>query len=301
MDSNAEPIVQADTPSDGTAEQVVQDTAQVTEAVEANSDDDDAILARLLDSIETEDDKEADVDSSATPSEPAPAPDAPSFDRDAVAKVLKRDGVPDEVIASASPEILSKWAESAAKRQKDVDSYGGRLKQLEEQVSKGAQQNPQVQDNTPARSETPAAADPFAQMAAVYGDDVVSPVRMAFQQQQAQMQEQLLLAQARAADVSLRVQYGAKAPAYDAVLAKMSELGAAKPGGYASVDELAAAAYSAIVGSRPSAPPNVRASQPTAPKGTTAPVKPPPRDADDEILDQIMSGGGIRLRSASRK
>ena len=301
MDSNAEPIVQADTPSDGTAEQVVQDTAQVTEAVEANSDDDDAILARLLDSIETEDDKEADVDSSATPSEPAPAPDAPSFDRDAVAKVLKRDGVPDEVIASASPEILSKWAESAAKRQKDVDSYGGRLKQLEEQVSKGAQQNPQVQDNTPVPSETPAAADPFAQMAAVYGDDVVSPVRMAFQQQQAQMQEQLLLAQARAADVSLRVQYGAKAPAYDAVLAKMSELGAAKPGGYASVDELAAAAYSAIVGSRPSAPPNVRASQPTAPKGTTAPVKPPPRDADDEILDQIMSGGGIRLRSASRK
>jgi hypothetical protein len=301
MDSNAEPIVQADTPSDGTAEQVVQDTAQVTEAVEANSDDDDAILARLLDSIETEDDKEADVDSSAAPSEPAPAPDAPSFDRDAVAKVLKRDGVPDEVIASASPEILSKWAESAAKRQKDVDSYGGRLKQLEEQVSKGAQQNPQVQDNTPVPSETPAAADPFAQMAAVYGDDVVSPVRMAFQQQQAQMQEQLLLAQARAADVSLRVQYGAKAPAYDAVLAKMSELGAAKPGGYASVDELAAAAYSAIVGSRPSAPPNVRASQPTAPKGTTAPVKPPPRDADDEILDQIMSGGGIRLRSASRK
>jgi hypothetical protein len=158
-----------------------------------------------------------------------------------------------------------------------------------------------VQDNTPVPSETPAAADPFAQMAAVYGDDVVSPVRMAFQQQQAQMQEQLLLAQARAADVSLRVQYGAKAPAYDAVLAKMSELGAAKPGGYASVDELAAAAYSAIVGSRPSAPPNVRASQPTAPKGTTAPVKPPPRDADDEILDQIMSGGGIRLRSASRK
>lgn len=301
MDSNAEPIVQADTPSDGTAEQVVQDTAQVTEAVEANSDDDDAILARLLDSIETEDDKEADVDSSAAPSEPAPAPDAPSFDRDAVAKVLKRDGVPDEVIASASPEILSKWAESAAKRQKDVDSYGGRLKQLEEQVSKGAQQNPQVQDNTPAPSETPAAADPFAQMAAVYGDDVVSPVRMAFQQQQAQMQEQLLLAQARAADVSLRVQYGAKAPAYDAVLAKMSELGAAKPGGYASVDELAAAAYSAIVGSRPSAPPNVRASQPTAPRSAPAPVKPPPRDADDEILDQIMSGGGIRLRSASRK
>jgi hypothetical protein len=301
MDSIAEPIVQADTPSDGAVEQVVQDTAQVTEAVEANSDDDDAVLARLLDSIDTEHDGEADVDSSAPPSPQAKDADAPSFDREAAAKVLKRDGVPDEVISSASPELLSKWVEAAAKRQKDVDSYGGRLKQLEEHVSKGAQQNPVVQDNTPAPAETPAAADPFAQMAAVYGDDVVSPVRMAFQQQQAQMQEQLLLAQARAADVSLRVQYGSKSPAYDAVLAKMSELGAAKPGGYASVDELAAAAYSAIVGSKPSAPPNVRASQPTAPRSAPAPVKPPPRDADDEILDQIMSGAISTRRTVNRK
>ena len=88
---------------------------------------------------------------------------------------------------------------------------------------------------------------------------------------------------------------------FDDITAKMSELGAAKPGGYASVDELAAAAYQAIVGSKPSAPPNVRASQPTAPKGGPAPVKPPPRDEDDEILDQIMSGGGNRLRTATRK
>lgn len=299
MDSDAEPIVQAENPPSGADETVTQDDITETAAVEANAvDEDDAVLARLLESADSTDD-EADVDSSAPPrqqEEPTPA-----FDRDAVAKILKRDGVPDEVISSASPETLLKWAESAAKRQKDVDSYGGRMKQLEEQLAKGSQQVPAEQDNTPAPVAQPAAEDPFAQMAQVYGDDVVAPVRIAFQQQQQQMQEQMLLAQTRAADVSLRVQYGAKSPSYDAVLAKMSELGAAKPGGYASVDELAAAAYQAIVGSKPSAPVNARASQPTAPKGGSAPVKPPPRDPDDDILDQIMSGGGTRLRPATRK
>lgn len=301
MDSDAEPIVQAETPSAGTEEQPKQDDSHKIEASMAEPiDDDDAVLAKLLDSIESEDDKEADVDSSASPSSPETESDAPAFDRDAVAKVLKRDGVPDEVIASASPEILLKWAESAAKRQKDVDSYGGRMKQLEEQLAKGQPAEAPKQDNTPAAESKPA-NDPFAQMAEAYGEDLVAPVRMAFQQQQAQLQEQLLLAQARVADHSLRSRYGTKAPPYEAVLTKMSELGAAKPGGYASVDELAAAAYSAIVGSQPSSQPNAKASQPTAPKGTTAPVKPPPRDEDDEILDQIMSGGGTRLRTATRK
>jgi hypothetical protein len=301
MDSDAEPIVQAETPSAGTGEQPKQDESHLIEASMAEPiDDDDAVLAKLLGSIESDDDKEADVDSSAAPSAPEQELAAPAFDREAVAKVLKRDGVPDEVIASASPETLAKWAESAAKRQKDVDSYGGRMKQLEEQLSKGQAAEAPKQDNTPAAEAKPA-NDPFAQMAETYGEDLVAPVRQAFQQQQAQMQEQLLLAQARAADASLRFQYGAKSPSYDAVLAKMSELGAAKPGGYGSVDELAAAAYSAIVGSKPSSPPNVRASQPTAPKGATPPVKPPPRDEDDDILDQIMSGGGSRLRPATRR
>lgn len=298
MDSIAEPIVQADTPSSGAEEQVKQDTTHADEAIEANSpDDDDMVLAKLLGTDE-EGDGEADVDSSAAPST---VPDAsPAFDREAVAKVLRRDGVPDEVIASASPETLAKWAESAAKRQKDVDSYGGRMKQLEEQLSKAKAPEAAAQDNTPA--EAPAVPkDPFEQMAEVYGADVVEPVRQAFQQQQARLQEQVLLAQVRAADMAMRVQYGAKSPSFDDITAKMSELGAAKPGGYASVDELAAAAYQAIVGSKPSAPPNVRASQPTAPKGGPAPVKPPPRDEDDEILDQIMSGGGSRLRPATRK
>ena len=102
MDSDAEPIVQAETPSAGTEEQPKQDDSHKIEASMAEPiDDDDAVLAKLLDSIESDDDKEADVDSSASPSSPETESDAPAFDRDAVAKVLKRDGVPDEVIASA--------------------------------------------------------------------------------------------------------------------------------------------------------------------------------------------------------
>ena len=295
MDSNAEPIVQAETPSSGAEEQVKQDTPPVNEAIAAQPiDDDDAILARMFgDEPEPEPAKE-EIPAQAE----AAAPEVPAFDREAVAKILKRDGVPDDIIASASPETLAKWAESAAKRQKDVDSYGGRLKQLEEQLAKGTEQKDAApQDNTPAAAPKP--DDPFAQMAEVYGEDIVAPVRMAFQQQQQRMQEQILLAQARSADIALRSQWGAKAPAYEAVLAKMNELGNAKPGGYASVDALTAAAYEALVGSKPP-PANVRAAQPTAPKSAPAPVKPPPRDEDDEILDRIISGTSVRMARSTR-
>lgn len=298
MDSNAEPIVQAETPSSGAEEQVTQAEVPQVEAAKAEPiDEDDIVLQKLLDELASEDAATA-PEASAPDSVAEPPSPATAFDRDAVAKILKRDGVPDEIISSATPETLTKWAESAAKRQKDVDSYGGRLKELEARLQNGSQEQvaPANQQAAPA---TP--ADPFEQMAQVYGEDLVRPVREAFISQQRQVHEQLLLAQTRAADASLRVQYGAKSPSYDTVVAKMSELGLAKPGGYASVDELAAAAYSAIVGSKPSSPVNAKGSQPTAPKGTTAPVKPPPRDEDDEILDQIMSGGGNRLRSATRK
>jgi hypothetical protein len=298
MDSNAEPIEQTDTPTSGSEEQVVQDTAPVNESTKDQPiDDDDEVLARLLDELESTDEPAPeDSSSAATPSE---APTT-AFDREAVAKILKRDGVPDEVISSASPETLTKWAESAAKRQKDVDSYGGRMKEMEAKLASGKPAEPVVaQDNTPAAPV--AVNDPFAQMAQMYGEDLVSPVRQAFMTQQAQMQEQMLLAQARASDVALRFQYGSKSPSYDTVLAKMSELGSAMPGGFASVDALAAAAYEALVGSKPSAPANIRASQPTPPKGSTPPVKPAPRDSDDEILDLILSGKGSSLRPATRR
>lgn len=290
MDSIAEPIVQAETPSSGTEEQVKQDNTPSTEARKAEPmDDDDIVLQKLLNELAEE---ESQPTEASAPVAEETTPEVPAFDREAVAKVLRRDGVPDEVIASTSPDTLQRWAESAVKRQKDVDSYGGRLKDMEARLAAGQQATP-AQGNSPAAAE-PAKADPFAQMAQVYGEDLVAPVRAAFVSQQQQMQEQLLLAQARAADASLRVQYGAKSPGWDSVLAKMSELGNAKPGGYANVDALAVAAYEAIVGSKPSIATNVRAAQPTAPtKGAaTPPVKPVPQDEDDMILEQIISGAG---------
>jgi hypothetical protein len=298
MDSNAEPIVQTETPSSGAEEQVKQDNSPSNEAVTAEPlDEDDIVLQRLLDELAAEEPQPTEA---SAPVAAETTPEVPTIDREAVAKILKRDGVPDEVISSTSPEILQQWADAAVKRQKDVDSYGGRLKEMEARLATSQQATP-AQGNTPVAAE-PTKADPFAQMAQVYGEELVAPVRAAFVSQQQQMQEQLLLAQARAADASLRVQYGAKSPTWDAVLAKMSELGSAKPGGYASVDSLAAAAYSEIVGSASAQPTNVRAAQPTAPtKGNTAPVKPPVRDEDDLILDQILSGEGGRLRTALRK
>jgi len=280
MDSTAEPIDVETLPS-GTTE---QDTGIEVES--SQPDDDDSILDQLLGSVESDDD-EADVDSSA----PAPesVPSTPAFDREVVAKILKRDGVPDAIISSASDAVLAEWAAKAEKRQKDVDSYGGRVKQMEEQLAQTkSPPDAAVEANKPTNA-APKAADPFEQMAEMYGEDVVAPVRSAFQMQQQQMQERMLLAEARASDASIRVQYGAKAPTFDVVVAKMSAMGAAKPGGYASIDELTRAAYTELVGTKTSAP-SIKNSQPTAPRASSPPVKAPVRDADDDVLDQILSG-----------
>ena len=280
MDSIAEPIDVETLPS-GTTE---QDTGVEVES--SQPDDDDSILDALLGSVES-DDNEADVDSSTTA--PESEPSTPAFDREVVAKILKRDGVPDAIISSASDAVLAEWAAKAEKRQKDVDSYGGRVKQMEEQLAQGkSPPDAAVEANKP-KNAAPVAADPFEQMAEMYGEDVVAPVRSAFQMQQQQMQERMLLAEARASDASIRVQYGAKAPTFDVVVAKMSAMGAAKPGGYASIDELTRAAYTELVGTKTSAP-SIKNSQPTAPRASSPPVKAPVRDADDDVLDQILSG-----------
>jgi hypothetical protein len=280
MDSTAEPIDVETLPS-GTTE---QDTG--IEVDSSQPDDDDSILDALLGSVESDDD-EADVDSSTTA--PESEPSTPAFDREVVAKILKRDGVPDAIISSASDAVLAEWAAKAEKRQKDVDSYGGRVKQMEEQLAQGkSPADAAVEANKPTNA-APKAADPFEQMAEMYGEDVVAPVRSAFQMQQQQMQERMLLAEARASDASIRVQYGAKAPTFDVVVAKMSAMGAAKPGGYASIDELTRAAYTELVGTTKSAP-SIKNSQPTAPRASSPPVKAPVRDADDDVLDQIISG-----------
>jgi hypothetical protein len=290
MDSKAEPIDVETLPS-GTTE---QDTG--IEVDSSQPDDDDSILDALLGSVES-DDNEADVDSSTTA--PESEPSTPAFDREVVAKILKRDGVPDAIISSASDAVLAEWAAKAEKRQKDVDSYGGRVKQMEEQLAQGkSPADAAVEANKPTNA-APKAVDPFEQMAEMYGEDVVAPVRSAFQMQQQQMQERMLLAEARASDASIRVQYGAKAPTFDVVVAKMSAMGAAKPGGYASIDELTRAAYTELVGTTKSAP-TIKNSQPTAPRASSPPVKAPVRDADDDVLDQIISGTHNRSSRTKR-
>jgi hypothetical protein len=170
---------------------------------------------------------------------------------------------------------------------------------MEEQLAQGkSPADAAVEANKPTNA-APKAADPFEQMAEMYGEDVVAPVRSAFQMQQQQMQERMLLAEARASDASIRVQYGAKAPTFDVVVAKMSAMGAAKPGGYASIDELTRAAYTELVGTTKSAP-SIKNSQPTAPRASSPPVKAPVRDADDDVLDQIISGTHNRSSRTKR-
>lgn len=289
MDSTAEPMEQADAVPSGAPEQVTNaPESPIEPQVGEPMDDDDAVLARLLNELNAVEEEPAPVSTEAVPE---PVVDSPSFDREEATKVLKRDGVPDEIISAAPDALLADWVSKASKRQKDVDSYGSRMKQLESELAQTKTTAPPQEPATPATPAQP--ADPFASMAATYGEELVAPVRAAFHAQQQQMQERMLLAEARASDAALRVQFGSKAPSWDAVLAKMSELGNSKPGGYATVDELTRSAYQALVGSTKPAV-NVKASQPTAPRASSPPVKPPPIDEDDLALERIMSGESPR-------
>ena len=91
-------------------------------------DADDDVLDRLF--------SDNDVEDVASPVEKT----APQFtnsvskERERAIAILKRDGVPEEVINSSNDKTLQAWADKAAKRQKDVDGYGKKMSELEKRL-----------------------------------------------------------------------------------------------------------------------------------------------------------------------
>lgn len=283
--------------------------AEATTATVENDavDHDDAILDRLL----SRDDEEPE----AAPAEPRPdpAPTQQSSERTAWASVLKRDGVPDEVIAAANDATLRAWADKASKRQKDVDGYGKKMAELEKQLKAKAATEPKAPDDDleddvddevapaePAKPTNPAAQeeDPFAEVEELLGAEAAKPIRAmraelaelrTAQQRQA---EQSLMAQVDSAVSWFSTQYGAKAPSREAIVAEMDRLGASKPGTYPTVMHLAQEAFASLTASAAPSQTQVRkASQPTAARGVSRSERPrQPVDAEDAILDALMEG-----------
>lgn len=280
-----------------------------TEAIEATDaampekapsrDADDEILDRLFA------DEDEPVDAS-DDDEPTTVPASP--ERERYAAVLKRDGVPEDVIASVSEDTLRAWADKASKRQKDVDGYGKKMADLEKQLKSGAKQEPQDSGNDgeddvdiepdAADADASKQEDPFAEIEELLGDDAAKPLKAMraelaeLRKQQQQSAEQSLLAQVDSADAYFRGQYGAKAPERDAVIAEMNRLGAANPGTYKTVMHLAEEAYASLAGKVVAKSDRKKvAGQPTAAKTVSRTERPrTPVDAEDAILDALLEG-----------
>jgi hypothetical protein len=290
----SEPNIQNEDTEVEMAEEIAQ-----PEAASNQRDADDDVLDRLF----------GDEDESVEASEPEePKAVQPNPERNKYAAVLKRDGVPDEVIATISEDTLKAWAAKAEKRQKDVDGYGKKMADLEKQVKSGAKQEPSDAGNDaeddvdiePAAEDADESTpeDPFAEIEELLGDDAAKPLKAMraelaeLRKQQSAAAEQSLLVQVDSADAYFRSQYGAKAPDRDAVIAEMNRLGSANPGTYRTVMHLAEEAYSSLAGKSVAKSDRKKiAGQPTVAKSVSRTERPrTPVDAEDAILDALMSG-----------
>lgn len=283
----SEPEIQ----NEDTEVEKTEDIAQPNEASARDADDD--VLDRLF-----ADDVEETV--------PDTAPPAMSKERERAIATLKRDGVPDEILATVSEDTLMGWAEKASKRQKDVDGYGKKMADLEKQLKNPAKQEPQGDDADdsddvdiePEDSEQPTEQeDPFSEIEELLGDDAAKPLKAMraelaeLRKQQSAAAEQSLLVQVDSADAYFRSQYGAKAPDREAVIAEMNRLGSANPGTYKTVMHLAEEAYANLAGKKVAKPDARRQGQPTAARGVSRTERPrTPVDAEDAILDALMEG-----------
>ena len=269
-------------------------------------DADDDVLDRLF----AEDDV-AETAPSVEKATPVQATKTVSKEREKAIAILKRDGVPDEVIQAANDKTLQAWADKAAKRQKDVDGYGKKMADLERQLRSSKQPEPVVpgdeleDDRDDDESDTEPSQDtaqesqedPWSSVRELLGDEAVKPIRAMqaelaeLRKQQVAAAEQSLLAQVDAADSYFRTQYGEQSPEREAVIAEMNRLGAANPGTYQSVMHLAEEAYANLAGKRKSPADRRKSFQPTVARGVSRNERPrTPVDAEDAILDAILDG-----------
>lgn len=286
-----EPVQSSETPVEAAAEDAVADS--VSEETPARDPDDD-VLDRLLGAEERKEE---------------PAPVAPDADLDRAYQILKRDGVPEDILKSASKDMLLAWSAKAGKRQADVDGYGKRMKALESenaQLKSGRQQ--QAEDETFDEESEPEAAAEANDRDEVDADgaedeprlkalsDEVSKLRL--QQQEQQMR--VLQTQVEQAITFVQGQYGNKTVDAQAVLNEMDRLGRAKPGTFPTMIHLAQEAFANVAG--PLADPR-RVGQPTARPTVGRSERPTtPSDAEDAVLEALLDGRDVtEARRLTRK
>lgn len=276
--------------------------------LESNSDSaEDKILDRLM-GVESEEDNKPEVSEPQAVVEPVEKTSkSENPNRAKSSSILKRDGVPQSVIDATSDEQLEEWVAKASKRQKDVDGYAAKMKELEKSKKSTSEISedddiiidddevePSSNDET-SDSETTDSQDDEV----VLGKDTAKSLKglaaeIAELKKAQQVNTQTSLQyQVEAADQILRYAYGNKSPEREKVLAEMNRLGKANPNSYPTVLQLAEEAYSNLAGLRIKSDPK-RSSQPTVVKSVSRAERPSkPVDVEDSILDQLMDGKSL--------
>ena len=266
---------------------VTEEPTSQAEQVSNPAESDDAVLDRL-------------INGKSAPEETAAAePETPQVDSEAVEKavsVLKRDGVPDSVIAKmkeSDVQGLTTWADSAAKRQAEVDTFGNRLKALEE-----GKEEPSAE----AQPET-SAEDPFLSVEAKYGEDAAKPLREMAEQMQsqlAQVQNMAISSELSRAENNMQAVWSDKSLERDKITTSMQALAEQHPGRFKSVEEMMFVACCDLYGEPDLSKMDEKKvqqpvkAQPTPMRPSNAAPTPKkamtPQQKEDAILDAIMSG-----------
>lgn len=266
------------TPATTTEETKPAATAPVEGKPAAQHEDEDAALERILGGV----DGEAKGEEAKPAADAKPAGDAPDVKIDDALAVAKRDNLGEDVVKAMTPAQRVAYVEAARRRQADVDAYTARLKAAEDKIKELEAAKAPAAPKDEASTDGAQAAGPTGQQPAVEEQQLA--LKSLGDKVQA-AETRALRAEVRAADAVLRAQHGAKAPEFAQVEKRMAELGAANPGKYADIAELASAAYSSLVTPAKSSPGvqpgSARRGQAASSEGV---------DRDDVVLDLLLNG-----------
>ena len=232
--------------------------------------------------------------------EPVIAPDpraSKPLTKEQQVQVLRRDGVPMDVIGKLTDAQRATWAAGRKAHQAQQDAFASEFGELRKELKTlkdGSGQAP----NPSATSATgdDAAPDPLDELETALGPEVSAPLRRyketlmaSVKQERARADDALVLAMAVTAELPLRMAYGAKAPDQRKVIDKMDSIALSAEGKGKTLPELAAAAYAALAGERPRAD-NRDSSQPTAPRRRASGAEPRSLSYEDALLVALERG-----------
>jgi hypothetical protein len=215
------------------------------------------------------------TDADATTDAPARGEGSGASDDERWVRALKRDNVPESVIAAIrkdNPQEFARWGAKAAKRQADVDAF-----QNQPKPTKGAQDEPSradapIADGDPAASPTVEDGPLAARLGAEGAKELAALIERTKQSvREDVLREQQALELQRQSDAvvhAVRTAYGDKAPSAEAIVSRAAALGRKNPGTFSSLDELFRAAAAEIAGPIPQ-PRTVVGAQPTRPTAST--------------------------------